>query len=256
MTDILLPLFDHLNKDNLENFNNICNIFFREYDKENKGYIDIETLEKSINEIKNHFLHKSFGILKLKILMSLFSNCDKKKSKNINKIIDDITDINIYNIFTLLSNDNKILLEEFKQIVILLLLCLVDTAIENETDKKSNNIPLLSFIEDDESELMNILDSDTDSEFITLNELIETIINDILCNFKEDIINTEDLKKSILNFFKGVVIENKKISVSDDEVDNFFIEYNINDEKFIKKLKIKRLLINFITQILERNNIL
>lgn len=258
MTDILIPLFDHTNKYNLENFNIISSMFFKEYDIDNKGYIDIYTLEKSINEIKNHFLKKSFGLVKLKILMSLFSKCDKKQFKNINTIIDDITNININNIFTLLAIDNKILLEEFKQIVILLLLCLIDTAIENETCKK-NDVLLLPFNEideeeDDSDDFLNMLDSDTES--VTLDELIETIINDILCNFKDEIINIDELKKSILEFFENVIIENKKINISKDDIEKFLIENNLKNEKFVKKIKIKRLLINLITHILDKNKIL
>ena len=254
MTDILIPLLDHSNKENLENFNNISSKFFEEYDIENKGYINIKTLEKSVNEIKNHFFRKSFGLVKLKILMSLFNKCDKKDSIKINKIIDNIIDININKIFELLSNNNKVILEDFKQIVVLLLLCLIDESIDSE-NKQENNILLLPF-NDEDNDINDLLNLDSDSESVTLDELIETIINDILSNYNDEIVDVVELKDSILDFFENVIIENKKLDISDEDIEEFYIESNLKNEKFVKKIKIKHLLVNFITNILNKNDVL
>jgi len=258
MTDIIIPLLDHSNKDNMENFNNISSMFFKEYDKQNKGYIEMETLEELINEIKNHFFKKSFGIIKLKILISLFNNYDPSKLKIVNKIIDNIIEINVKKIFELLSKNNKIILEDFKNIVVLLLLCIVDTAIDYETEKKSNVLLLPFNNENDfDSDLLNLdSDSDSDSKSVTLDELIETIITDILSSFNENIININELKESILEFFEHVIIEDKKLTISNNDIDNFLINNNLNNEKYVKKIKIKHLLVNFITHILDKNDVL
>lgn len=258
MTDLIIPLLDHSNKENIQNFNDISLIFFKEYNK-NKGYIDIKTLEKLINKIKDHFFKKSFGIIKLKILISLIKNYESNKLKIINTIIDNIIEINIKKIFELLSNDNKIFLENFKNIVVLLLLCIIDSTIDTE---KNNDVLLLPYNNDDDddtfySELLNLdSDSDSDSKSVTLDELIETIITDILSNFNDDIIKINELKKSILDFFENVMIEDKKLLISNDDIDIFLVNNNINNEKYIKKIKIKHLLVNFITHILDKNNVL
>ena len=75
---MIVPLLDHSDPENLERFNELCKIFFKEYDKDEDGYIGKHELKEPINEIVNHFSIKGFGYCKLKMLFGLVEEGNKK----------------------------------------------------------------------------------------------------------------------------------------------------------------------------------
>lgn len=265
MSDMLVPLLDHSNPENIQRFNDFCKIFFKDYDKNNKGYISKKDLKEPLNEISQHFANDSLSYFKLKMLFSLLEDNNNKDNKNkteqLNKLIDTINskeskiENNVVDILDK-DGDNKINFDEFKEVVKLLLYCLIDIAAENELDNKSNQNNTNSFLippKNEGDDLLEIIFYPDENEGFEEDEFIinfDEMNNDEIIKFFDDVLNlekeipVEDFVIELVEEIKYEFKNKKNILVDDLKIVLFELcdqlkkeEYEINiKENDIEKL--------------------
>lgn len=250
MADMIVPLLDHSKPENIERFDNFCKVFFKDYDKDDKGYIEKKDLKAPLKEIMDNFSSNSFGFYKLKLLFAIIDG--KKDNALLNNLINSLNtnnlDKGVSNVASVLdvNNNNKICFNEFKEIVKLLFYCLIDQSTDEQDD---NDISTdLVIIAPDNISIENIL-NDNENE-ITSDEFIYTLINDTLENF-DDQIDLQDLGQAIKNTMANVCVNGNQIVVTDKMIEKLYNENNLLN--VVSKSIAEKILYTFIVQLLDKN---
>lgn len=259
MTDMLMPLLDHSKPENIERFNDFCKVFFKEYNKTCKGYISKKDLKKPLNEITTHFTENAFGYYKLKILFSLLESGDNK-IKELNELIDtlntpNISDGGLSNVIKILDKDgdNKISFEEFKEIVKLLLFCLIDQTTEQEADDNKDEFIEIIYIPDENFNEIHIKFDEIlslDDESVSIEQFVCDLVDDILLEFS-DIVNPIELKETILNILQDVTIEKEPVKIKEENINELYFKYNIDPIHNISRNEAEQMLYIFLTDLIE-----
>ena len=269
MTEMLIPLLDTSDPENIKRFDDFCTVFFKDYDKENKGHISKKDVKEPLQEIINHFSKNSLSYYKLKLLFSMLDNSANNKIGELNELIDTLNannnDDGIANAIKILdkNNNNHINFEDFKEIVRLFLYCLIDESLNNEIVKNNNNINLYSSDEEsydldnldnlDESKLLELLDnSEYEIKNITIDQFICTLIDEILSDL-DDIIYPIDLRDALKEIIDDILIDDKQIDIDDTEFEKLLYEFNIDILDTINKITAERILYTFIVNLIDNN---
>jgi hypothetical protein len=263
MTDMLIPLLDTSDPENVKRFDDFCTVFFKDYDKENKGYISKKDVKEPLQEIINHFSKNSLSYYKLKLLFSMLDNSANNKIGELNELIDTLntnnTDDGISNAIKILdkNNNDHINFEDFKEIVRLFLYCLIDESLNNEIVKNNNNINLYSSSDEldelDESKLLELLDNgEYKIKDITIDQFICTIIDEILSDL-DDIIYPIDLRDALKEIIDDILIDDKQINIDDTEFEKLLYEFDIDILDTITKITAEQILYTFIVKLIDNN---
>jgi hypothetical protein len=239
MVEMILSL---LNNDN-NMYDDFCKIFFKEYDKNHDDYISKEELKEPLEEIIKQFPIDNMGQHKL---MSVYKILDKSNDTKTKKLIEQLYSDNINNITNNIikilkekekeKNDTQITFDEFKEIVRLLLYCLIDHGAKNSestTDEDDYNADTLE--NEGENENIFALNSHT----VNYDGFIEMLINDIMENYCS---NLNDLKYSIIKVLNNISINDINMDITIEDINILFkynnINKNTNKKQIIKLLKI------------------
>lgn len=279
MTDMLIPLLDHSNPENIQRFNDFCKVFFNEYDKDDKGYINKKELKEPLTEITNHFSQNSLSYYKLKLLFTVLDSSGNEKINELNQLIDTLNtgdvDEGIVNATKILdkNGDNKINFEEFKEIIKLLLYCLIDEAAESETkeseqDSEHENeeefLEIMMMPDDDDADFID-LESLDDSQIVELfdnlleNNAINVSVEEFVCALIEEILDDFDdsidiieLRENMSQVLQDVLIDGQPIIITDDDIEKLYTEHDINPVDVISKTRAEQILFAFITGLIDQ----